>query len=163
EVVMREAGVTMRRAAVVVRRAAVVRRRAAVVRREAGAVMRGAGGVRRRAGGVGRGRGTGRRGTFPTPPGGSAARRRPRAVAAGAFFVPPSLRSGDRCHVYEVIASLGTSGAAELYLVREPFGEPCVLKLMEAPGADKQRLRFVQEGVILAKIAHANVVKVLGA
>jgi hypothetical protein len=47
--------------------------------------------------------------------------------------------------------------------VREPFGEPCVLKMMEAPGADKQRLRFAQEGVVLAKIAHANVVRVLGA
>src|SRR5262249_54915700 len=81
----------------------------------------------------------------------------------GGFFVPPSLRPGDRCHVYKVIASLGTSGAAEVYLVREPSGEPCVLKMMEAPGADKQRLRFVQEGVVLAKTASAKVVRVLGA
>ena len=77
--------------------------------------------------------------------------------------MPPILNPGDRCDVYEVIHSLGTSGIAELYLVREPFGEPCVLKMMAAPGADKQRLRFAQEGVVLAKIAHANVVRVFGA
>jgi eukaryotic-like serine/threonine-protein kinase len=77
--------------------------------------------------------------------------------------VPPLLCPGDRCHVYEIVASLGTSGAAELYLGREPFGDPCVLKIMAAPGADKQRLRFAQEGVVLAKIAHANVVRVFGA
>lgn len=77
--------------------------------------------------------------------------------------MPPLLRPGDRCHVYEIVVSLGTSGAAELYLAREPSGDPCVLKIMAAPGADKQRLRFAQEGVVLAKIAHANVVRVFGA
>src|SRR5262245_48026713 len=35
--------------------------------------------------------------------------------------------------------------------------------MMAAPEADKQRLRFAQEGVVLAKIAHANVVRVFGA
>ncbi len=54
-------------------------------------------------------------------------------------------------------------GPAELYLARQRSGEPCLLKLMAAPGADKQRLRFAQEGVVLAKIAHANVVRVFGA
>jgi hypothetical protein len=77
--------------------------------------------------------------------------------------VPPLLRPGDRCHVYEILASLGTSDAAELYLAREPFRDPCVLKIMAAPGADKQRLRFAQEGVVLAKIAHPSVVQVFGA
>ncbi len=70
--------------------------------------------------------------------------------------MPTLLRPGDRCHVYEIIVSLGTSDAAELYLAREPFRDPCVLKIMAAPGADKQRLRFAQEGVVLAKIAHAQ-------
>jgi serine/threonine-protein kinase len=77
--------------------------------------------------------------------------------------VHPILRPGDRCDVYEIIVSLGTSGAAELYLAREPFREPCVLKIMAAPGAEKQRLRFAQEGVALAKIANAHVVQVFGA
>ena len=77
--------------------------------------------------------------------------------------MPTLLRPGDRCHVYEIIVSLGTSDAAELYLAREPSRDPCVLKIMAAPGADKQRLRFAQEGVVLAKIAHANVVRVFGA
>ena len=77
--------------------------------------------------------------------------------------MPQLLRPGDRCHTYEILASLGTSGAAELYLARALPGEPCVLKIMAAPGADKQRLRFAQEGVVLAKIAHANVVRIFGA
>jgi hypothetical protein len=77
--------------------------------------------------------------------------------------MPPLLSPGDRCHVYEIIASVGTSGAAELYLARDPAGQPCILKIMAAPGAEKQRLRFAQEGVVLAKIAHANVVQVFGA
>jgi eukaryotic-like serine/threonine-protein kinase len=77
--------------------------------------------------------------------------------------VPTLLRPGDRCHVYEIVVSLGTSDAAELYLAREPFRDPCVLKIMAAPGADKQRLRFAQEGVVLAKIAHPSVVRVFGA
>ena len=77
--------------------------------------------------------------------------------------MPSLLRPGDRCHVYEIVSSLGTSGAAELYLARAPSGEPCVLKIMAVPGADKQRLRFAQEGVVLAKIAHVNVVRVFGA
>jgi len=78
--------------------------------------------------------------------------------------VPPALVPGDRCDRYEIVASLGTSGAAELYLARpKTSGEPCVLKIMAAPGADKQRLRFAQEGVVLAKIAHASVVRVFGA
>ena len=77
--------------------------------------------------------------------------------------MPPLLAPGDRCHVYEIVASMGTWGAAEVYLAREPSSEPCVLKIMAAPGADKQRLRFAQEGVVLAKIAHANVVRVFGA
>ena len=67
--------------------------------------------------------------------------------------MPSLLHPGDRCHVYEILVSLGTSGAAELYLAREPFREPCVLKIMAAPGAEKQRLRFAQEGVVLAKVA----------
>ena len=77
--------------------------------------------------------------------------------------MPTLLRPGDRCHVYGIIVSLGTSDAAELYLAREPFRNPCVLKIMAAPGADKQRLRFTQEGVVLAKIAHPSVVRVFGA
>ena len=77
--------------------------------------------------------------------------------------MPPLLRPGDRCDVYEIILSLGTSDAAELYLAREPCRDPCLLKIMAAPGADKQRLRFAQEGVVLAKIAHPSVVQVFGA
>ena len=81
--------------------------------------------------------------------------------------MPPFLRPGDHCHVYEIVVSLGTVGtserAAELYLGRGPSGDPCLLKIMAAPGADKQRLRFAQEGVVLAKIAHPSVVQVFGA
>ena len=77
--------------------------------------------------------------------------------------MPLLLAPGDRCDDYEIVASLGTSGAAELYLARAPSGEPCVLKIMAAPGADKQRLRFAQEGVVLAKIASANVIRVFAA
>ena len=67
--------------------------------------------------------------------------------------MPPLLAPGDRCHAYEILVSLGTSGTAELYLARALPGDPCVLEIMAAPGADKQRLRFAQEGVVLAKVA----------
>src|SRR5690349_9105732 len=77
--------------------------------------------------------------------------------------MPPPLTPGDRCGVYEVVAHLGPSGAAERYLARAPSGEPCDIKLMTASGAEKERLRFAQEGVVLAKIAHPNVLQVFGA
>jgi hypothetical protein len=50
--------------------------------------------------------------------------------------VPQPLTPGDRCDAYQIVASLGTSAAAEHYLARTASGDPCVLKIMAAPGAD---------------------------
>ena len=77
--------------------------------------------------------------------------------------MPTLLRPGDRLAGYHIGRHIDTGGSAEVHAARTPAGAPCAIKAMRAPDAGKKRARFVQEGEVLARIVHPNVVRVLDA
>jgi serine/threonine-protein kinase len=64
---------------------------------------------------------------------------------------------------FEIIAHLDTGGMAEVYLARDPKGTFAVVKLLAESLKIKEDLvaMFKEEGRILTRLAHPNIVKVL--